>query len=132
MNVAIDTHQELSATATHESVRRLRSQAAEIAGHAGAGTETVEHVRLAVNEALANVVTHAYEGKDGPVEMTVEADDAELTVVVRDHGYGVEQRRSTGGAGYGMLIIERLTVRSSVFSTLGRGTVVTMVFRLLP
>lgn len=132
MSSVVETHHRLTATATADAVRRLRTRAADIADIAGADEGTVEDVRLAVSEALANVVAHAYEGREGPVEMEVDAASEELTVVVRDHGVGLEHPSSSEGAGYGLIIIERLTLRSSVFSTLGRGTELTMVFRLPP
>lgn len=129
MNGIIDTRYRLRATSTADSVRGLRAQAAEIAAEAGADAATIESVRLAVNEALANVVTHAYAGREGRLEMDVGVAHGELTVVVRDHGVGVEHQAAAPGAGLGLLIIERLTDRLSIRSTLGRGTELTMVFR---
>lgn len=130
LSCVIDTHDRVQATATVDAVRNLRSRAAAIARAAGADEQTVRDVRLAINEALANVHAHAYEGREGPVEMDIVSTDDELTVVVRDHGVGVEHSSSSEGGRCGLVIIERLAVRSSVSSTPGRGTEVTMVFRI--
>lgn len=55
-------------------------------------TERASHdLGLCLNEALANVMRHAYGGrKDGPIVISAECDAAELTVRVRDWGNGVD------------------------------------------
>lgn len=130
MIAVVSTHHELMAPATGQSVRRLRAQAAELASELGAGPDTVESVRLAVNEALANVANHAYGGREGVIEMELDLAGDELRIVVRDHGRGMGHSSSSEGAGYGLLIIERSAARSTIQSTPGRGTEVIMVFRV--
>ena len=45
---------------------------------------------LAVSEAVANVVAHAYaERAEGVVELSAAASPLEVTVTVRDHGCGL-------------------------------------------
>ena len=49
-----------------------------------------EEIGLVVNEALANVMRHAYAGvKDGPIQIDVAVMDGELTIKMRDWGKGV-------------------------------------------
>ena len=49
-----------------------------------------EEVGLVVNEALANVIRHAYGvGTDGPIQIDVAVFDGELTIKLRDWGKGV-------------------------------------------
>jgi anti-sigma regulatory factor (Ser/Thr protein kinase) len=49
-----------------------------------------EEIGLVVNEALANVIRHAYrEVKDGPIQIDVAVLDGEVTIKMRDWGKGV-------------------------------------------
>src|ERR671919_2956064 len=49
--------------------------------------ELVEDLRLAVTEACTNVVRHAYPADlPGPVEISIEPLDENVSVVVSDHG----------------------------------------------
>ena len=48
-------------------------------------------IGLCVNEALANVIRHAYDGRtDRPIEVRAICDDRELRVMIRDWGNGVD------------------------------------------
>jgi anti-sigma regulatory factor (Ser/Thr protein kinase) len=90
----------------------------------------VDGMVLAVSEAVANVVTHAYEeGTDGVIELAASASPYEVTVVVRDHGRGMDAAdRVSPGAGYGIEIIRRLAQHVSVEDS-RRGVALTMRFR---
>ena len=90
----------------------------------------VDGIVLAVSEAVGNVVTHAYEdGADGVIELSASASPYEVTVVVRDHGRGMDAARAVSrGAGYGIEIIRRLAQHVSVDDS-GRGVALTMRFR---
>ena len=47
-------------------------------------------VGLAVNEALANVIRHAYGGQSGkPIVITVDCESSDLRVTIRDWGCGI-------------------------------------------
>jgi serine/threonine-protein kinase RsbW len=53
-------------------------------------TRSCEEVGLCVNEALANVIRHAYGGAvDQPVEITAELVDHSVRISIRDWGNGV-------------------------------------------
>jgi anti-sigma regulatory factor (Ser/Thr protein kinase) len=83
---------------------------------------------LAVSEAVANVVAHAYdEGATGVVELTATAAPFEVTVTVRDHGRGLAEPRPSSGAGYGIAIIRRLAQHVSLEDT-QQGVALTMRF----
>src|SRR4051812_8612638 len=76
--------------ATPEHIRDARAHVADLARRAGAPTETLDGVRLAVSEAVSNVVVHGYRDRSpGDVTVTAEAEDHELRVVVRDDGCGL-------------------------------------------
>jgi serine/threonine-protein kinase RsbW len=56
----------------------------------GFGTKCCEEIGLCVNEALANVIRHAYEGAtDKPVEVSAEIIDGSVQIAIRDWGNGV-------------------------------------------
>ena len=79
--------------------RRLTSAPAEIAAvrravetfaaAAGFGDRAVADLGLCVNEALANVIRHAYDNQPGrPIELDAAIDGDALTVTLRDWGNG--------------------------------------------
>ena len=49
-------------------------------------------MKMAVSEACTNVVVHAYEGEPGTLEVEMHAGETGLTIVVRDHGAGIQPR----------------------------------------
>jgi serine/threonine-protein kinase RsbW len=49
--------------------------------------DALQRLELAVTEAAANVIRHAYQGEPGrPIELVVEADDAQVSVCLYHHG----------------------------------------------
>lgn len=121
---------EISAPATLGAVRELRSRVVATAAEAGADAEVLDDIRLCVNEALTNVVAHAYPAEPGVVEIGVESGGDELTVVVSDEGKGLTEFRNDGSVGHGLRIIEKLARRYVISSAPNRGTEVRMVFPL--
>jgi anti-sigma regulatory factor (Ser/Thr protein kinase) len=112
--------------ATLESVaaarRAVRDFAAEI-------DVDVDGIVLAVSEAVANVVAHAYlDGPHGIVEISAAASPFEVSVTVRDHGRGLTDGGGTPGAGYGLLIIKGLAQHVELAET-SDGVALTMAFR---
>ena len=66
--------------------RRAAERAAE---RAGLDATAAAEVGLCVNEAVANIIRHAYDGeKDKPIELAVEPGQGTLTVRLRDWGSG--------------------------------------------
>jgi serine/threonine-protein kinase RsbW len=63
-------------------------------------------IRLAVTEACANVVVHAYpDGHHGPMEVIASKEEEALTVLVRDWGCGIGPRSDSPGLGLGLSLI---------------------------
>jgi anti-sigma regulatory factor (Ser/Thr protein kinase) len=89
----------------------------------------VEGVVLAVSEAVANVVLHAY-SKDHPgvIDLTAMAAPDELAIVVRDRGRGMAAPSVHPGAGFGIEIIRRLA-QSVAVDHGAPGVALTMRFR---
>lgn len=94
------------------------SEALRLDGHA------TENLKLAVTEAVTNVVVHAYEGQEGDVDVELHPDDGDLTLVVRDYGIGPPTREQVEGeeAGYGLALIHTVCDRVDLRGTGGGGT----------
>jgi anti-sigma regulatory factor (Ser/Thr protein kinase) len=90
----------------------------------------LDGIVLAVSEAVANVVAHAYDEDEtgGDVELSAGTSPFELTVTVRDHGCGLAAGNGRPGAGYGLTIIRRVAEQVEVSDT-PRGVALTMAFR---
>jgi serine/threonine-protein kinase RsbW len=118
--------------ATPEHVRDARTRVAELASRAGASLALLDRVRLAVTEAVSNVVVHGYRGSaPGPVTVVAEAQDDQLRVVVRDDGRGIGSRPDSRGAGLGLPLIAEVAESVSFCTGQdGRGTVLAMTFAL--
>jgi anti-sigma regulatory factor (Ser/Thr protein kinase) len=122
---------EKSWPARPEHVGAARRAASNAARRAGAEDDVLDAVRLAVSEAVSNVVVHGYrDRRRGKFTMAVEAEDAELTVTVRDHGCGMQPRMDSPGAGLGLPLIARLSGSFSVSEPPEGGTELSMTFPL--
>ena len=119
--------EELLADAQAESVRPLRRAIAGIAVREGVEREIISDVALCVEEALANVVRHAYPGRTGPVEVRVLRAPGELEVVVRDMGEGLDLHRADR-LGIDLNFIAQLSRHASITSAPGGGAEVRMSF----
>ena len=118
--------------AVPEHVRDARACVAQLACEAGASAELLEGVRLAVSEAVSNVVVHGYrDGTPGPVTVAAEAGDEHLWVTVSDDGVGIAPRADSPGAGLGLPLIAQVAESVSVScGRAGHGTVLSMTFEL--
>jgi anti-sigma regulatory factor (Ser/Thr protein kinase) len=90
----------------------------------------LDDIKTAVSEACNNVVLHAYNGGEGPMELTVYIDEASLEVVVRDQGSGIRPRPAGDERmqGIGLSVIQALTDRAVFTGATGEGTEVCMEF----
>ena len=88
-------------------------------------------INAAVSEACNNVVVHAYQGDQGPMDVRLCIQPDELEVVVRDRGVGIrpnlpEPDREVQGLG--LSLIQSLTDRVEFAGGVDDGTKVTMGF----
>jgi two-component sensor histidine kinase len=83
----------------------------------------------AVNEAVANVVCHAYPGGHGNVEIEVAASGDAVTFVIRDDGRGPYGHDDTAGSGFGVGIMNAVANEAILTSTPAGGTEVRLTFR---
>jgi serine/threonine-protein kinase RsbW len=114
-----------------ENVLLVREALSGMAETVGVDAVDLNDIRTAVTEACNNVVLHAYEGEEGPLQMEVFLGADSVEVVVRDHGTGIKPHiRSDEEAalGIGLSIIQALSPRVEFKDVAGGGTEVRMEF----
>jgi serine/threonine-protein kinase RsbW len=81
---------DVTITSDPANIAEVRRQVEQVAASYGLGEQAVAEVGLCVNEALANVIRHAYGGaKDRPILVRAHCRDRALVVTIRDWGNGV-------------------------------------------
>jgi serine/threonine-protein kinase RsbW len=115
--------------ATPESVGRARALTDEWCSQRAGIDGRRNDVLIAVTEAAANVVVHAYPEGEGEFELVLRDDHGRLIVTVRDEGVGYYVPSATPGLGTGLLVIQR-ACDSSAIDAAEPGTIVTMRFRI--
>jgi serine/threonine-protein kinase RsbW len=97
------------------------------------GESRMLDINAAVSEACNNVVVHAYEDEEGPMEIYMCLDDGELEIVVADQGVGIRphfQDPDEEIQGLGLSLIQTLSDRVEFLGGVGEGTTVRMAFSL--
>lgn len=117
-----------------------RDVAASFIAPAKLDNDRVSDIQTVISEAITNCVDHAYPQEAGKISMRLELSDAWLRIVIRDYGVGIaniERAReplfTTGGdkhSGMGLTIMESFTDTMRVWSQPGKGTRITMRFRM--
>jgi serine phosphatase RsbU (regulator of sigma subunit)/anti-sigma regulatory factor (Ser/Thr protein kinase) len=74
---------------------------------AGAGNEDTDDLVVAVGEAAANAVKHAYGAQRGTVEINLDLTSGEAVATIRDTGTWRRRRARAGSLGRGILLMER-------------------------
>lgn len=120
---------ELLVDARAEHVAVIRAVAAATAGAGGLDAERVEDVRLAVGEASANAVVHAYPDAPGAVALLVVETPRDLQFVIRDWGPGIRPRADSPGLGLGLPLIGSLADAVELTDGPDGSTEVRMSFR---
>lgn len=93
--------------------------------------EVLHDVRLAVSEACANVIVHAYRDTEGLLELSASSlPDRTLEIVVRDHGLGMGPRADSPGLGVGLPLIAALSSALEIGTADDGATEVRMTFAL--
>ena len=114
-----------------EGVAVVRQALAGMADALDFDAAVLADMKMAVSEACTNVVVHAYEGEAGTLEVEMHAGHTGLTIVVRDHGAGIQPRpaRSEPPAlGLGLPLIAALSDAFELRGSTGMGTEVRMMF----
>lgn len=127
-------HLRLELPAVTGNVPVIRHAVVAFAAAQGAGDELQGSIALAITEAVANAVVHAYRDRAEPATVTVEADadplDHDLQVVVFDEGVGASVRYDSDGLGMGLGIIEDVSDEFAVRDRHPAGCEVFMRFHL--
>jgi anti-sigma regulatory factor (Ser/Thr protein kinase) len=72
--------------ASSDVLSPFRKELRQILGYEGWEKRTTEEVLLAVDEALTNIIRHAYQGKTGKMTVSVEATGDRIEIVIEDMG----------------------------------------------
>lgn len=113
-----------------ENVVLIRETLAGVAEAIGLDAADLDDIRTAATEACNNVVLHAYQGEEGPMEVEIYAAGGAVEVFVRDHGIGLKRHEDDDPwvIGIGLPVIEALAQRAEFGETVGGGTEVRMDF----
>jgi serine/threonine-protein kinase RsbW/stage II sporulation protein AB (anti-sigma F factor) len=109
----------------------LRRQVTAYAGALGMPAQRLQELTLAVGEAIANAVIHAYrDAGPGTVDVTAGVRDGAVVVAVRDHGCGLVPRPDSPGLGLGLGVISQIADSLRIRPGDHGGTEVHMTFAL--
>jgi serine/threonine-protein kinase RsbW len=122
---------ELALAARAENIAIVRHALGSLGEAFAVPEQKLSDVRLAVTEACANVVVHAYpDGHEGPMEVVASMHDSSLTVLVRDWGRGIRPRPDSPGLGLGLSLIAALAEQVQLGHNDEEHTEVRMTFAL--
>jgi serine phosphatase RsbU (regulator of sigma subunit)/anti-sigma regulatory factor (Ser/Thr protein kinase) len=109
---------ELTVTSSKENVKLIRGMVEKICKSIGFSDENTFYLKLAINEAQANVIEHAYFGSDkGEIYFKFMIYQDRLEIVIKDFGPGIDQRTIKGdkehlseleGSGLGVFLINNI------------------------
>jgi anti-sigma regulatory factor (Ser/Thr protein kinase) len=113
------------------SATAARHAAVEAARAAGAGPAVLRRVALAVTEAVANAILHAYDGaRPGEVALRGWQAPGRVILEVRDQGRGLAPRDDSPGLGLGLVLIRQAADDVRISSAADEGTAVRLEFAL--
>jgi serine/threonine-protein kinase RsbW len=115
--------------ATAAAISRIRERLLAWVRRTGLDEDQVADIGLAVYEAMANVVDHAYQRPGGVFDLYAFRHEGQVTVTVTDSGQWkppVHQERPLRGRG---LLIMRQVAREFELTVHSRGTIVRMSWR---
>jgi anti-sigma regulatory factor (Ser/Thr protein kinase) len=118
----------LQFSALSESIPRARHAIRSFCVRAGIPDQRLGDIQIAVTEACANCVRHAYDAleEDSAYRLEARIDADNLVMVVSDYGVGL----SGSTPGLGMKLIHRAADRVLVTSPAGHGARIEMHFAL--
>jgi serine/threonine-protein kinase RsbW len=116
--------------AIRAAVPVARCAIVEFAAAQGASEKRLVDIRLAVSEALTNVVVHAYDGAPGSIQVTAGVASGELSVLIADDGRGMGASGQGDGLGLGLTLISRVSDEFELAARSGSGTELRIRFDL--
>jgi anti-sigma regulatory factor (Ser/Thr protein kinase) len=131
----------LSLWADVSQLSAVRDFVAKIGGGLDLDERAINDLELAVDEACTNVVQHAYGGKEDKLEVTIEASEEAIQVIIRDWGQAFDplavpipditvplDRRPLGGLG--LFLMRRVMDQIEFRFDRTNGNTLTMIKRL--
>lgn len=121
----------LNLTGTPENVVLVREMLSGVAEAISLHGSDLNDIRTAVTEACNNVVLHAYEGEQGPLEIELCIAQGSLSVLVRDRGAGIPTEADAAdpvSEGIGLNVIRTLSHSVEFKDLSDGGTEVRMAF----
>lgn len=116
---------------TPENVVLVREMLSGIAQAIELHGSDLNDAKTAVTEACNNVVLHAYEGEEGPLEVEAFLTAGTLGVLIRDHGVGIPEQFESpqvGAGGLGLHVIQTLAHNAQFREGVEGGTEVWLEF----
>jgi anti-sigma regulatory factor (Ser/Thr protein kinase) len=111
-----------------EAVWAVRHEVSEFAATNGAVDSQLEAVRIAVSEAVANAVMHAYREDPGEVHVTAAVSEDGMWILIADDGCGFQTPARRPGLGWGLALIAHAADELVLAERVGGGTEVRMRF----
>ena len=103
-------------------------------------TEKANDIKTALTEALNNAIYFAYPNNQGKVSVSISIyDNKVLKLKIRDYGCGIKDiakaieplfTTEKNNAGLGFTVMESFSDKLNVKSTIGKGTIVTIEFKM--
>jgi anti-sigma regulatory factor (Ser/Thr protein kinase) len=124
---------ELELAAMADNVPLVRHALRGLLEASGVPEDRIADITLAVTEASANAVLHAYPQQPrGSIEVSARLSDGgtELSVLVRDYGSGMAPRVDSPGLGVGLPVMAAIADSLEIDTPDGDGTMVRMTFGL--
>jgi len=122
----------LTLPARPEGIGLVRQALAGMADALDFDEAVLADMKMAVTEACTNVVVHAYPQGEGMLEVEMLAAENGVTIVVRDHGFGIHPHAADAAAtpalGLGLPLIAALSDAYELHGGAGAGTEVRMTF----
>lgn len=125
---------ELRLPADRDSLPVVRQALRSLGEAVEADVESLEDTELAVTEACANAIEHAYGDRRGTVEVSLAPTPTSMLVTVRDRGRGLPEAEVARARtrGFGLSMIEGIATELDIRSGQDCGTDVAMTFDMGP
>jgi serine/threonine-protein kinase RsbW len=126
-------HVRMRLPAKAENVALVRQAVSGVAEALSVEPSRVADMKTAVTEACNNVVLHAYPEAEGTLEVDANPNGDWVTIVVRDHGGGMQPKSvqpDKPSLGLGLPLIAALSDRFEILGGSDRGIEVRMLFQL--
>jgi anti-sigma regulatory factor (Ser/Thr protein kinase) len=121
---------ELELAALADNVPLVRHALRGLLEASGIREERISDITLAVTEACANAVLHAYPDSRGSFAVSAALADGGLAVAVRDRGAGMAPRVDSPGLGVGLPVMAAIADTLEIDTPVDAGTLVRMTFDL--